>query len=171
MNLSADTILNVIFGLYGGLFTVLWIIMKSQVKLVKEQTTQKDATIEYLKQVNKKLQEDTDPVKWKARLELNRETAEEEIKQLKQLNDSESKKKVLALKEVSKLSTKLLSTEQQLTKLQNQYNASIVISGSANLEALGAPTVMVDYAKSAARRLELDKKTLMAKFGLFPKKT
>ena len=137
-----DTIFNVVFTLYLGLFTWLLLIIKksseSQVNLIKEQVAQKDATIEHLEYVIKKLYEDTDPVKWKARLDLNRETAEEEIKQLKQLKDSESKKKVFALEEHTKLVTELLSREQELTELQNQYNDSIAISGSAKLESISS---------------------------------
>ena len=138
MDLSADTIFNVIFGLYAGLFTWLLFITKSQVKLVKEQTAQKDATIEYLKQVNKKLQEDNDPVKWKARYDLTMEILEREIAELKQLKDSESQEKVLALETVKKLSAELLATRQTLTEAQNQYNDSIIISGSAKLESISS---------------------------------
>ena len=146
MNLSADTIFNVIFGLYAGLFTWLLFITKSQVKLVKEQTAQKDATIEYLKQVNKKLQEDTDPVKWKAKLDLNREIAEEEITHYKQLKDSESKKKVLVLRKFTKLVTVLQSTEQELTELQNQHNNLIVMSELAKLEKLEIMTTLSELS-------------------------
>ena len=142
--MSADSIFNVIFTLYLGSFTWLLLIIKksseSQVNLIKEQIAQKDATIEYMSQVNKKLQEDHDPVKWKARIDLNSETADEEIARLKQQKGSESQKKVLALLKVKKLTTELLTKEQQLTEVQNQYNNSIAISGSANLEALRAVT-------------------------------
>lgn len=163
-----DTFFNVVFALYLGLFTWLLLIIKKssefQVNLIKEQIAKKDATIEHLEHVIKKLYEDTDPVKWKARLDLNRETAEEEIKQLKQLKDSESKKKVFALEEHTKLVTELLSREQELTELQNQYNNLIVISESAKLEKLGA---MVDFAR---RSEYADKrKELMVKFGISEK--
>jgi len=97
-----DSFFKVVFTLYLGLFTWLLLIIKksseSQVNLIKEQVAKKDATIENLDYVIKKLQEDTDPVKWKARLELNEKIAEDEIAGHKQQKDSESKKKVLALR-------------------------------------------------------------------------
>jgi len=161
MDMSEDTIFNVIFTLFLGSFTWLLFIIKksskSQVNLIREQIAKKDATIEHLEHVIKKLYEDTDPVKWKARLELNRETAEEEIKQLKQLKDSESKKKVFALEEHTKLVTELLSREQELTELQNQYNNLIIISGSAKLEKLEMMTTLSELFSSP--------------FGYSPKKT
>ena len=154
-----DTILNVIFGLYGGLFTVLWFIMKSQAKL-------KDATIEHLNYRIKQLQEDTDPAKWKARFDLNRKISEEEIAELKQQKDSASQEKVKALEVVKGLTTEILATRQMLTELQNQYNASIVKSGSANLEALGTVTGTLQVLRAV--KMSEEKKLGTITFGNVP---
>ena len=66
-----DSFFKVVFTLYLGLFTWLLLIIKksseSQVNLIKEQIAQKDVIIENLEHENKKLYEDTDPVKWKAK--------------------------------------------------------------------------------------------------------
>lgn len=149
-----DSFFKVVFTLYLGLFTWLLLIIKksseSQVSLIKEQIATKDATIEQLENVIKKLYEDTDPVKWKARIDLNRETAEEEITQLKQLKDSESKKKVTALEVVKELTTELLTKEQQLTEAKNQYNNSIkLISGYGKMSGKLEPILVSGVGKSS----------------------
>jgi len=163
--MTADTIFNVIFTLYLGSFTWLLLVIKkssdSQVHLIKEQIAQKDATIEHLEHVIKKLYEDTDPVKWKARLDLNKETLEEEITRLKQQKDSASQEKVTALEVVKGLTTEILATRQMLTESQNQYNDSIIASGSVKLEKLGATASAINSIGERER-----KRKLMAKFGI-----
>jgi len=143
-----DSFFKVVFTLYLGLFTWLLLIIKksseSQVSLIKEQIAKKDATIEHLDYVIKTFQENADPVKWKARLDLNRETLEEEITRLKQQKDSEFKKKVFALREVKKLTAGLLTAQQTLTETQSRYNNLIIISGSEKLQPLGLEDTFVD---------------------------